>query len=134
MNYCAAQLMGRLTRDVDLRDRSGTSVANFTIAVNRRTGRGDEQYTSYFDCAAFGKTAEAIARNFSKGRPIFIAGHPKQERWDKDGKTHQRIRFIVEQFSFIDHKPSGQTSSRTPAATLGLDGPHQPISEDEIPF
>ena len=99
--------MGRLTRDVDLKPLAKGSVANFTIAVNRKFKRVDgsqDEYTSYFDCAAFGSAAETVARNFSKGRPIFVSGHLKQERWNKGDENLSRVRIIVEQFRFVDHK------------------------------
>lgn len=107
MNFCAVHLMGRLTRDVDLKQLAKGTVANFTVAVNRKFKRpdgGQDEYVSYFDCAAFGSTGETIARNFSKGRPIFVSGHLKQERWRKDEENYSRVRVIVELFRFIDQK------------------------------
>ena len=45
-------LIGRLTADPELKfTNKGTSVTNFSIAVNRK--KGEEDYVSYFDCIAW---------------------------------------------------------------------------------
>lgn len=116
--------MGRLTRDVDVRATGKGNVASFTVAVNKsfKNAAGERQeYTSFFECAAFGATGQVIAQNFSKGRPIFVDGELKQERWMTDGVKHARIKVIVNQFQFIDRKDESPSQ------------PPQNI-EDELPF
>ena len=59
-------LVGRLTRDPDIRYSSGesqTAVARYTLAVDRRFKRqGDDQTADFISCVAFGKTAEFMER------------------------------------------------------------------------
>ena len=53
-------LLGRLTRDAEIRysqGESSTAVARFSIAVDRRFNRSDEQTADFINCVAFGKTA-----------------------------------------------------------------------------
>ena len=58
-------LMGRLTRDPEIRTaagESGTTIARFTLAVNRRFRRDSEESADFISCVAFGKTAEFIEK------------------------------------------------------------------------
>jgi single-strand DNA-binding protein len=102
-------LMGNLTRDVELKHtNSNQAVANVGIAVNRRwktpEGESREEVT-FIDCEAWGKTAENMAKFFSKGRPIFIEGRLKLDQWEKEGQKFSKLRVVVEGFEFVDSKP-----------------------------
>lgn len=59
-------LMGRLTRDAEIRysqGESATAIARFSLAVDRRFRRdGDDQNTDFINCVAFGRTAEFLER------------------------------------------------------------------------
>ena len=68
-------LMGRLTRDPEIRTaagESGTVIARFTLAVNRRFRRDGEASADFINCVAFGKTAEFIEKYINKGRQICL--------------------------------------------------------------
>jgi len=70
-------LMGRLTRDPEIRTaagESGTVIARFTLAVNRRFRRDGEASADFINCVAFGKTAEFIEKYINKGRQICVSG------------------------------------------------------------
>ena len=69
-------LMGRLTRDVELRTtQSGVSVASFTLACDRDFGgRDGEKETDFIDCVAWRSTADFAAKYFSKGRIAVVSG------------------------------------------------------------
>ena len=62
-------LMGRLTRDVEMRQTpNGVSLARFSIAVNRRfAGKDAQQQADFINCVAWRQTGEFIAR-YSKGQ------------------------------------------------------------------
>ena len=65
-------LMGRLTRDVEMRQTpNGVSLARFSIAVNRRfAGKDAQQQADFINCVAWRQTGEFIARYFQKGSMI----------------------------------------------------------------
>ena len=71
-------LMGRLTRDPDVRysaGESGTSVARYTLAVDRRFGRRDGEATADFiSCVAFGRSAEFAEKYFHQGLKVLVTG------------------------------------------------------------
>ena len=84
-------IMGRLTRDVELRStQSGVSVASFTVAVDRDyTGRdGGERQTDFIDCVAWRQTGEFVNRYFRKGSMIVVSGRLQSRKWqDRDGNN-----------------------------------------------
>ena len=82
-------LIGRLTRDPELRFAagSGTAVSRFTVAVNRQFKRDE---TDFINCVAFGKTAETISQYLSKGRQIALTGSIRTGSYDAQeiGRAH----------------------------------------------
>jgi single-strand DNA-binding protein len=169
-SYNKVILMGNITRDIELRHlpSSNNAIAKFGIAVNRKwrdnnTNELREEVT-FVDCDAFGKTAENIAKFFSKGKPIFVEGRLKLDTWkDKtDGSDRSKMKVVVESFEFIESRgaggggagadgvranagaparaaaPAGARSNGVPAGKqLRDDGPGYEsanIQEDDIPF
>ena len=108
-NLNRIMLMGHLTRDPSLKEiASGTNVANFGIAVNRRWNKKDgtkTEETLFIDCSAFNRLAELIYENLSKGDPIYIDGYLKTNKWkDKEGNEREKNAVIVENMQFIGPK------------------------------
>jgi len=156
-NYNKVLLMGNITRDIELRHTptTNTAIAQIGLAVNRKwrdTNSGEmKEEVTFVDCDAFGKTAENIAKFFSKGRPIFIEGRLRLDTWkDKtDGSNRSKLKVVVETFQFVDSKGGGQggPSNGAPSAGRAAVGagapartpPAQPegyeqIQEEDIPF
>lgn len=149
-NFNKVFLMGNLTRDVELKStNSGLQVANIGLAVNRRwVGQDGEkkEETTFVDCEAWGKTAENMAKFFSKGRPVFIEGRLKLDQWDdKEGKKQSKLRVVVEGFEFVDSKSGGGNSggeggySKPNVVTRSASPRPAPASDvpehsDDIPF
>ena len=114
-NFNQVILMGNFTRDPQLSyTPNQTPVVEFGLAVNRKWKGEDgsqREEVLFVECQCYGKRAEVIAKHFTKGNPIFVQGRLKQERWEKDGTQHSRIRIIVESFEFIGRKESGNEPS-----------------------
>ena len=97
-------LMGRLTRDPEVRQAGETQVTSFTIAVNRRK-KEPEHDADFPRCVAFGKTAELIGKYFKKGSQICVAGHIQTGSYDhRDGYKVYTTDVIVEEMDFVDRK------------------------------
>ena len=60
-------LVGRLTRDPEIRAAGTTTVAKFSLAVDRRFKREGEPDADFFNCTAFGKQAEFVERYLRRG-------------------------------------------------------------------
>lgn len=126
-DYNKVILMGNFAQDPEFKTIAGNKqVTNFVIAVNRSwTGpEGQESNeVAFIDCEIWGKSAKTIADHFSKGRPIFLEGRLKQEKWvDKETQKKQsRLRVVVDNFNFIDSKKSSEDA--IPACAGNSDTP-----------
>ena len=82
-------LMGRLTRDPDVRYSQGeraTAVARYTLAVNRRFKRDGEPDADFINCVAFGRAGEFAEKYFRQGIKIVISGRIQTGSYtNKDG-------------------------------------------------
>jgi len=105
-------LIGYLARDPELRyTGSGTAVANFSIGVNKKTGKGDDkkEIVNFFDIEAWEKKAEICSEYLAKGDPVVISGELKQERWTgEDGKQHSRVKVIASNIQFLPKSDGGK--------------------------
>lgn len=113
-------LMGRLTRDPEIRTaagESGTVIARFTLAVNRRFRRDGEASADFINCVSFGKTAEFIEKYISKGRQICVSGRIQTGSYtNKDGQRIYTTEVVVEEVDFAD---SRRDAADTPADAAG---------------
>lgn len=101
-------LMGRLTKDPDLRytNASNIPVAYFTLAVNRRFQKqGEERQADFVSCVAWSKTAEFCKNYFKKGQQVGVIGRIQTRSWDDEqGKKHFATEVVVEETYFADSK------------------------------
>lgn len=101
-------LIGRLTKDPELRFAAGTgnAVCRFTLAVNRPFKKDE---ADFINCVAFGKTAETITQYLTKGREMAVSGSIRTGSYDaQDGTKRYTTDVAVESFEFIG---SGNGSS-----------------------
>ena len=104
-------LMGRLTRDAEVRYSQGDSqsaVARFTLAVDRRFKReNDPQTADFINCVAFGKTAEFLERFGRKGTKFAIEGRIQTGSYtNKHGQKVYTTDVVVENVEFAESKSS----------------------------
>ena len=101
-------LMGRLTRDPEVRYSQGasqTAVARFSVAVDRRFKREGEPDADFFNCTAFGKQAEFIERYLHKGIKILLSGRVQNDNYtNKDGQMVYSVRVMVDEIEFAESK------------------------------
>ena len=106
MNKCV--LMGRLTRDVDVRytQTNNTMVSNFCLAVNRRfVKEGEERQADFINITAWGKTAEFVSKYFKKGQQVCVIGRIQTRNWEDDqGQKHYVTEVVAEEVYFADNK------------------------------
>ena len=153
-NFNKVFLMGRLTRDVELRHTpSNMAVGNFGLATNRKFKAGDGEWreeTTFVDCEVWGRTAENMSKYFHKGSPVFLEGRLKFDSWqDKnDGSKRSKLLVVVDKFEFIDsggggggsgggggYASSSAGSSYSGGASSGSGGGQPaPPPDDDIPF
>lgn len=91
-------IAGRLTRDPELRDAGGKKVCEFGLA----NGRDDR--TVFVNVTCWDKTAEWVAENVQKGRPVMVEGRLKSDQWeDKDtGKKRSKLEIVAHRVNALD--------------------------------
>ena len=102
-------LMGRLTRDPDVRYSNGeqaTAVARFTLAVDRRVARRDgEQTADFIGCVAFGRTAEFVEKYFRQGMRMVLSGRIQTGSYtNRDGQKVYTTDVVAEDVEFAESK------------------------------
>jgi single-strand DNA-binding protein len=109
--------IGRLTRDPEVRyTDGGTSIARFTVAVDRRFKREGDQQADFIGCIAFGKTAEFIEKYFNQGSKIVVEGRIQTGSYtNKDGQKVYTTDVVAENVEFAESKSSGSNSHPEPS-------------------
>lgn len=139
-------LMGRLTRDPDIRYSSGenvTAVAHYTLAVNRRFKRqGDDQTADFIRCVCFGKNAEFAERYLRQGVKMIISGRIQTGNYtNKEGQRVYTTDVVVEEHEFAESKRAAEQNSGNGYSQQNQAGPgpdgfvNIPDGlEEELPF
>lgn len=108
--------LGRLTKDVEVRYSQGNepmAIGSFSIAVDRKD---KDKKTDFFNCVAFGKTAENISKFFSKGKKILVSGALQNDKYtNKDGKEVTATKIVVREFDFVESKADGESKPKADA-------------------
>ena len=93
-------LVGNITDDPELRfTPSGSAVANFTVAVNRRwknqAGEWEDKLDGFFKCNCWRDMAENVAESLQKGMRVMVVGRLQQRSWD-DQEGNKRSAFEIQ--------------------------------------
>ena len=115
------QLVGRLTRDVELRfTSSGTAVGSFTIAVNRNfTNQQGEREADFISCVIWRKAAENLANFTRKGSLIAIDGRLQTRSYDnQQGQRVYVTEVVVNNFDLLE---SRSVTEQRPASSPNTD-------------
>lgn len=129
-----ATLVGRLTRDVDLKHtNNGTAVASFTVAVDRnfKNAQGERE-TDFINCVMWRKAAESFAEYTHKGSLVGVEGQIQTRTYDnKQGQTVYVTELVVDQFSFLDPK---KTDTPAKPNSKPVDPAPTVVNGDDLPF
>ena len=112
-----AILMGRLTRDPEVRYTQGESqmaIARYTLAVDRRFNRnnGEGETADFISCVAFGKAGEFAEKYFRKGTKVAVTGRIQTGSYtNKDGAKVYTTDVVVEEQEFAESKNNNSNST-----------------------
>jgi single-strand DNA-binding protein len=105
-------LMGRLTKDPDMRGEGTSLVAKYTLAVDRRYQKDGEQQADFIPCVAFSKGAEFAEKYLKKGTKIVVCGRIQTGSYtNKDGQKIYTTDVIVEEHDFAESKSNSAEKS-----------------------
>ena len=101
----ALHIMGRLTADPEITStQSGTTIARYTVAVDRRFAKDGQQKTDFFSCTSFGKQAEFVEKFLKKGVKVVVSGEMRLDTVQKDGKNLTYPKVAVNEIEFAESK------------------------------
>jgi len=126
-------LMGRITHTPELKKTpSGTSVLNFSMAVDRRFTNGKEKITDFLDCVAWSNQAEFITKYFKKGDMIAVIGEVQTREYEgRDGNKKKAVEIVISNVSFC----GGKTESKAPETIAPeTSDPAITVMDDDLPF
>jgi len=137
----ATQLLGRLTRNVELRYlENGTALAQFTLAVQRSFKNKEGEYEADFiRCKSFGKTGEVIAQYVKKGQQLIVEGSIQTGSYEKEGIRMYTTDVMVNRFTFVE-KVGESSEEDLPEEKEEQVDPFKKsdnnldISDDDLPF
>ena len=143
-------LMGRLTRDPEVRYSQGdsaTAVARYTLAVDRRFKRDGEASADFINCVVFGKSAEFAERYFRQGLKVVVSGRIQTGSYtNRDGVKVYTTDVVVEDQEFAESKAASESGmgsyrqaspspSPAPSADIGDGFMNIPDGiDEELPF
>lgn len=108
--------MGRLTRDPEIKSSQGeksTTIARYTLAVDRRFKRDNEQNADFIGCVAFGKSAEFAEKYFRQGIKVVVTGRIQTGSYtNKDGQKVYTTDVVVEDQEFAESKATSQQNQK----------------------
>ena len=109
-------LMGRLTRDPDIRSsqsENSTAVARFTLAVDRRFKRDSDQSADFISCVAFGKTADFFEKYVKQGTKVCVEGRIQTGSYtNRDGQKVYTTDVVVENVEFAESKNASASAQQ----------------------
>lgn len=124
-------LMGRLTRDPEVRYTSGENslaIARYTLAVDRKIRKDGDATADFIPCVVFGRSAEFVEKYFRKGLKITIAGRIQTGSYtNRDGQKVYTTEVVVEDQEFAESKASSDSYAashpRTSAPEASMPNP-----------
>lgn len=122
-------LMGRLTRDPEMRFTQGnnTAVCSFSLAVNRRFKQEGQPDADFINIVAWAKTAEFVGKYFAKGQQVAVIGRIQTRNYDdKEGKKIFVTEVVAEEVYFADSKK--EQNATTSAGFMAVEG------DSDLPF
>ena len=139
-------LMGRLTRDPEVRYSQGESanaVARYTLAVDRRFKRDGDATADFINCVSFGRAAVFAEKYLRQGVKIAVTGRIQTGSYtNKDGVRVYTTDVVVEEQEFAESKAasasnSGYQASPSPSPSADIGDGFMNIPDgidEELPF
>lgn len=138
-------LMGRLTRDPDVRYSQSTdssmAIARYTLAVDRRRGKSsdNEQSADFISCVAFGRSGEFAEKYLHQGMKIVVSGRIQTGSYtNKDGQKVYTTDVVVEEQEFAESKGASNNGNSRPETGMasgdGFMSIPDGVDDEGLPF
>ena len=127
-------LIGRLTRDPEIRHNQDKLIGRFTLAVDRRYKKdGSDTTADFIGCIAFGKTAEFLEKYVHKGTKLVVCGRIQTGSYtNKDGNKVYTTDVVAEECEFAESKATSAPQKPQEDENGFMNVPEG--TDDEFPF
>ena len=119
-------LMGRLTRDPEVRYSSGENsmaVSRYTLAIDRAIKKQGEQSADFINCVAFSKAAEFAEKYFRQGMRVLVSGRIQTGSYtNKEGQKVYTTEVIIDTQEFADSKGENTKATSNHSTSVDSDG------------
>lgn len=143
MNVNKAILVGRLTRDPEIRNTpSGQSVATLSLATNRfwkdKNGQRQDK-TEFHNVVLWGRLAEIAGQYLTKGQEAFIEGRLETRKYTAKDGSERRVTEIIAENMQLGARAQGASNNgnggsfQRPAAPAAPQNNKTEEAEEEIP-
>lgn len=123
-------LMGRLTRDAELRyTPQNQAVATFNLAVNRNfKNQSGEREADFINVVIWRQQAENLANWTKKGSLIGITGRIQTRSYEnQQGQRVYVTEVVADSFQILEKRDNSANHS-------SMDSQMPPFSDDDLPF
>lgn len=132
-------LIGRLTRDVELRyTPSNIANATFNLAVNRNfKNAAGEREADFINCVMWRQSAENLANWTKKGMLIAITGRIQTRSYEnQQGQRVYVTEVVADSFQILEKRDNSANQTSIDDQLPPSFGDSQPmdISDDDLPF
>ena len=125
------QLIGRITKDLELKQSGNTSMCNFTVAVNRKFAKEGQQKADFINVICFGKVAENLVKYQGKGSQIGVVGSLNIDQYqDQEGNNKTFTKVVANEIEFL----GGSSNTENKQGNEYKIEEFNDFDEDEIPF
>ena len=124
------QLIGRITKDLELKQSGNTSMCNFTVAVNRKFAKEGQQKADFINVICFNKVAENLVKYQGKGSQIGVVGSLNIDQYqDQEGNNKTFTKVVANEIEFLGGNSNTEKKVEEPTFQE-----FDAIDEDCIPF
>lgn len=128
-------LCGRLVKDPEIRmTTNGTSVASFTIAVDRDYTSGEEKQTDFINIVAWKGTADFIGKYFTKGKLIIVNGSIQVRKYTTQNNENRYVTEVIAKNVYFAGDKTKDTQNGNFANNQVTPDGFMPSENDDLPF
>ncbi len=136
-----AVLIGRLTKDPELRftPGAGTAVTTLTLAVDKYNSKSGQKEADFVPVVVWGKQAESTANYMTKGSQMAISGRIQTRNYEaKDGTKRYVTEVVATEVQFLSKSNSAgvlnNSTTNNPFENLNFEEDITPVDDGDMPF
>lgn len=129
-------LIGRLTKDVELRkNESGSVRGDFTLAVKRKGVKEGQQEADFINCRVWNNQAENLAHYMGKGSQIGLEGTLRNDKYeDKDGNNKYIWYVLAQNITYLSEFKGEKQEVSQEVVTGSIKMDDVELTDDDLPF